>query len=190
VSKLGRGLRTAERALVRVNQALIVVMMMTMATLVFANVVSRYLFAHSLNWSEEIARYMMIWITYLGAGLAMRGGQHVAIEFGQSALPKPFHPWIRGLVAATILLFLGVLTVAGVQFTEFAWRQRSPVMQWPMGAVYLAIPIGSLLFALHFLAILRDWIGRTPGVEAVESATGESLQDRDRPRDPPTEAHG
>ena len=190
MSGLATGLRRAERVLVRVNQALIVLMMMTMATLVFTNVVSRYLFAHSLNWSEEIARYLMIWITYLGAGLAMRNGQHVAIEFGQAALPKALHPWIRGLVAATILVFLGVITVAGIQFTEFAWRQRTPVMQWPMGAVYLAIPIGSLLFALHFLAILRDWIGRTPGVEAVESATGASLQDREDPGDPSTEAGG
>jgi TRAP-type C4-dicarboxylate transport system permease small subunit len=190
VSGLGTGLRRAERVLVRVNQALIVAMMMTMSTLVFANVVSRYGFGHSLNWSEEIARYLMIWITYLGAGLAMRQGQHVAIEFGQAALPKALHPWIRGFVAATILVFLGVITVAGVQFTEFAWRQRTPVMQWPMGAVYLAIPIGSLLFALHFLAILREWIGRTPGVEAVESATGESLQDRGSARGEPTEVSG
>jgi TRAP-type C4-dicarboxylate transport system permease small subunit len=186
VNRLASGLKRAERVLVRVNQTLVIVMMMAMASLVFANVVSRYVFANSLNWSEEIARYLMIWVTYLGAGLAMRNGQHVAIEFGQSALPKALHPWIRGLVAATILVFLGVITVAGVQFTEFAWRQRTPVMQWPMGAVYLAIPIGSLLFALHFLAILRDWIGRTPGTEAIESATGESLQDRDRPREQPT----
>lgn len=164
-------LRTAERGLVAANQVLVIVMMMVMATLVFTNVVSRYVFAHSLNWSEEIARYLMVWVAYIGAGLAMREGQHVAIEFGQAALPRVLHPWIRGVVAATILTFLVVLTVAGIQFSDFAWRQRTPVMQWPMGAVYLAIPIGSLLFALHFVATLGDWIRRAPGLEAPDATT-------------------
>lgn len=163
-------LRALERGLVTTNQVLVILMMMVMATLVFTNVVSRYVFAHSLNWSEEIARYLMVWVTYIGAGLAMREGQHVAIEFGQAALPRALHPWLRGVVAATILVFLVVLTIAGIQFSDFAWRQRSPVMQWPMGAVYLAIPIGSTLFALHFVAILGDWIRRPPGLEAPESA--------------------
>ncbi len=171
------GLRSAERVLTRTNEALIVVMMMVMAALVFTNVVSRYVFATSLNWSEEVSRYMMVWITYLGAGLAMRSGQHVAIEFGQARLPKAAHVWVRGLVALTILVFLGVLTYVGIQFSDFAWRQRSPVMQWPMGAVYLAIPIGSLLFGLHFIAILNDWLRQAPGAEAIESVTGESLDE-------------
>ena len=164
-------LRAAEKGLVKTNEVLVIVMMMVMATLVFANVVSRYVFAHSLNWSEEIARFLMVWIAYIGAGLAMREGQHVAIEFGQAALPRVLHPWIRGVVAAAVLTFLVVLTIAGIQFSDFAWRQRSPVMQWPMGAVYLAIPIGSLLFALHFVAILGDWIRRPPGFEAPDPST-------------------
>lgn len=162
-----RWLAVAERALLATNRAAVIVMMMAMAGLVFTNVVSRYVFAHSLNWSEEIARYLMVWVTYIGAGLAMREGQHVAIEFGQAFLPKQLHVWIRGLVALAILFFLVVLTVAGIQFSEFAWRQRTPVMQWPMGAMYLAVPIGSSLFALHFLAIVREWIQRPPGLEVV-----------------------
>lgn len=168
-----RLLRTLERGLVTANQAAIVLMMMAMAGLVFGNVVSRYVFGNSLNWSEEIARYLMIWITYLGAGLAMREGQHVAIEYAQTLLPRRMQPWVRGFVALLILAFLAILTYVGFQFSEFAWRQRTPVMQWPMGAMYLAIPIGALLFAMHFLAIAREWIVAVPGFEepeGVESA--------------------
>lgn len=165
-----RALRVLERGLITVNQAAVVLMMMAMAGLVFANVVSRYVFGDSLNWSEEIARYLMIWVTYIGAGLAMREGQHVAIEYAQTLLPRALQPWIRGFVALIILVFLGVLTYVGIQFSDFAWRQRSPVMQWPMGAVYLSIPIGASLFALHFLAIVRDWVMATPGFEEPEGA--------------------
>ena len=74
------GLRRLERAFVRLNQGLVMLMMMAMAALVFTNVVTRYLFGFSLNWAEEASRYLMIWVAYLGAGLAMREGRHVAIE--------------------------------------------------------------------------------------------------------------
>lgn len=174
-----RWLRAAETALLATNRLAVILMMMSMAALVFANVVSRYVFSHSLNWSEEIARYLMVWVTYVGAGLAMREGQHVAIEFGQSFLPKRLHAWVRGLVAITILVFLVIITVVGVQFSDFAWRQRTPVMQWPMGAMYLAVPIGSMLFALHFVAIARDWIQRSPGLEIVSPTPDATLQPSD-----------
>lgn len=150
------------------NQAAVVAMMAGMAALVFVNVVTRYGFGRSLNWSEEIARYLMVWVTYLGAGLAMREGQHVAIEYLQGLLPRRWVPVARALLWAIIVAFLIVLTVAGVQFSRFAWNQRSPVMGWRMGAVYLAIPIGSLLFALHLTMMVRAFV--TKDVTADELA--------------------
>lgn len=169
-------LKGLETALVRVNQVAIVAMMMSMATLVFVNVVARYVFSASLNWSEEIARYLMIWVTYLGAGLAMREGQHVAIESGQRLLPRPALPWFRALVGLVILSFLVVLTVVGFQFAEFTWRQRTPVMQWSKGAMYLAVPIGAILFALHLVAVFRMWIHKSvdPEDEAAAIVGGEA----------------
>ena len=62
----------AEAWLVRANQALIIGLMAVMAVLVFVNVVTRYVFNHSIIWVEELTQYQMIWITYLGAGLALR----------------------------------------------------------------------------------------------------------------------
>jgi len=151
-------LQRAERALVLANQAAVVAMMAAMAALVFVNVVTRYGFGVSLNWSEEIARYLMVWVTYVGAGLAMREGMHVALEYLQGLLPKRWTRIARGGLWAIILAFLITLTVAGVQFSHFAWNQRSPVMGWRMGMVYLAIPVGSLLFALHLVLIVRSFV--------------------------------
>ncbi len=157
-----------EAALVWTNQALVIALMALMAGLVFVNVVTRYVFGFSLNWSEEIARFAMVWVTYLGAGLALREGQHVAIEYLQSLLPRRFQPWARSFVWLVMLVFLAALTVAGFQFSAFAWKQRSPVMGWRMGAVYLAIPFGALLFAIHLLVAARAFI--TKDVSADELA--------------------
>ena len=156
-----------ERGLVLANQTVVVLLMMLMAALVFANVVTRYAFGFSLNWSEEIARYAMVWVTYLGAGLALREGQHVAIEYLQTLLPARFRPYARALVWLVILLFLIVLTVAGFRFSAFAWQQRSPVMGWRMGAVYLTIPLGAMLFALHLLIGARAYISKDLSVDEL-----------------------
>ena len=76
-----------ERYLVAANRAIIFLMMAVMATLVFVNVVTRYVFNFSIIWAEEVSQYLMIWIAYLGAGLALREGRHVAVEMLQDRLP-------------------------------------------------------------------------------------------------------
>lgn len=161
----------AERVLVVANQAVIVSLMMLMAGLVFANVITRYVFGFSLNWSEEIARYAMVWVTYLGAGLAMREGQHVAIEYLQSVLPRRWQPYVRAGVWLVIMAFLIVFTIAGFQFSSFAWRQRSPVMGWRMGAVYLTIPIGTMLFALHMIIGAKAYVTKDLSVDELAADT-------------------
>jgi TRAP-type transport system small permease protein len=71
-----------ERAFVRANQAAVIVLMGTMATLVFVNVVARYIFNASIIWVEEVTQYEMIWVTYLGAGLALREGRQARSSAG------------------------------------------------------------------------------------------------------------
>lgn len=165
---MSRALGRLEMAFVRLNQGLIVAMMMAMAVLVFTNVVTRYLFGFSVNWSEEVSRFLMIWVAYLGAGLAMREGRHVAIEYFQGLLPARFTPYARGLVAVLVLAFLVTLAYLGLQLAQFAWRQRTPVLGLPQGMIYLAIPIGAVLFALHFVIILRDYLGQKPNAVDVD----------------------
>jgi TRAP-type transport system small permease protein len=167
-----------ETAFVRLNQGLVMVMMMLMAALVFANVVTRYAFGFSLNWSEEASRFLMIWVAYLGAGLAMREGRHVAIEYLQGLLPARAAPIARALVALLVLAFLVTLAALGTQLAQFAWRQRTPVLGLPQGLIYLAIPIGAALFALHFVLILRGYLVQRPNAVDVDELVPPSPSER------------
>ncbi len=178
-----------ERAFVAVNQGVVIALMAWMALLVFANVVTRYAFGFSVNWAEEQARFAMIWLTYLAAGLAMREGRHVAIEFVQGLLPRRAAIALRAVVALVVLAFLAVLTWLGVEIVQFAWGQRTPVLGWPQGAVYLAIPIGAALFAIHFLIAMRDWLVQQPNaIDAEVSAAEAALRAAATPADAPTDA--
>jgi len=144
--------------------------------LVFVNVVCRYIFTFSIIWAEEVSQYLMIWIAYLGAGLAMREGRHVAIEMLQDRLPTPLGRTLRMVVGGLVLGFLGLVTVLGFQFVAFAWQQETPVLNISLGIPYLAVPIGAMLFALHLLLTFRNYVEKqyAPGY-ILEDLSGEEM---------------
>ena len=159
--------RRAEQVLVRVNGAVIAGMLFVMFLLVFANVVTRYAFGFSLNWAEEASRFLMIWITYLGAGLAMREGQHAAITLLQNLLPDRIARWLRALVALIMIAFMATLAFLGFQYSKMTMDQTTAGLRLPSGAVYLAVPLGAIGFVLHLIAGLRDYV-KGPSTESSE----------------------
>jgi TRAP-type C4-dicarboxylate transport system permease small subunit len=165
-----------ERYLVAANRAVIFLMMAVMTTLVFVNVIARYVLNFSIIWAEEVSQYLMIWIAYLGAGLALREGRHVALEMLHDRLSAPLSRRVRMAVAGILLVFLGWVTILGFQFAIFVWNQETPVLNISLGIPSLAIPIGTLLFAVHLVFIFRNYAERryVPGY-VLEDLSGEGI---------------
>ena len=147
-----------ERAFVGANRWAVIAMMAAMVALVFANVLTRYVLNYSIIWAEELSQYLMVWIAYIGAGLALREGRHVSVDIGQDALPPAGRTALRFVVAVLVLAFMATLTVLGVQFSQFAWDLETPVMQARLGLIYAAVPVGAALFCVHFLFFFRDYV--------------------------------
>jgi TRAP-type C4-dicarboxylate transport system permease small subunit len=167
---------TFERVMVAVNRWIVIAMMAVMATLVFMNVVSRYIFNHSIIWAEEVSQYLMVWVAFLGAGLALRQGRHVAIEILQDRLPSTARRMTRHLVALLLIVFMGVLIVLGFQFARFAWDQETPVLNIPLGIPYMAVPIGALLLLIHLFFLYRAYIdGHYDVPESLEAEIDEEV---------------
>jgi TRAP-type C4-dicarboxylate transport system permease small subunit len=150
----------AEAAFVAANQWLIIALMASMAVLVFANVVLRYLSNQSLIWVEELTQYQMIWITWLGAGLGLREGRHVAVDLLQDRLPASVRRTLRSAIAVVMLGFLAALAWFGMQIVAFSWDQETPMMGLRTGIPYLGIPIGALILAMHLVLFFREFVGR------------------------------
>ena len=152
------GLGAAEAAFVSANRWVVIALMATMAVLVFANVVSRYLLNTSIIWVEEITRYMMVWVGFLGSGLVLRLGAHIGVDALQDALPARAARVLRAAIAALLAATFAAMTWHGVRYVAFAWDQETPVLNWSTGAIYLAIPIGSALMLVHLAFIARGYI--------------------------------
>jgi TRAP-type C4-dicarboxylate transport system permease small subunit len=165
-----------ERVVVTVNRWVVIAMMVVMTTLVFMNVVCRYILNFSIIWAEEVSQYLMVWVAFLAAGLALREGRHVAIEMLQDRLPSRARRMMRHLVAVLLILFMGILIVLGFQFAHFAWDQETPVLNIPLGIVYLAVPIGALLLMIHLFFLYRAYIdGRYDVPESLEAEIDEEV---------------
>jgi len=149
-----------EHIFLRTNQVLIGSMMGGMFILVFVNVVSRYIFGLSFATTEEISTFLMIWITYIGAGLALREGRLAAIDLFQDMIPMKSRRIFRVVLGVVILLFFGILAYYGAKMVQFGWSQETWATQIPRGIPYLAIPIGSVVFGLHLVLMFREWVDK------------------------------
>jgi len=150
-------LHRLDRALLHANRWAVIVMLAAMALMVFANVALRFLTDQSILWVEEASRYLMIWLTFIGGGLVLRYGGHVGIDSLQERFPA-LAPWIRAVIVALLLALFVFLAGVAARYVALTWVQTTPVMGIPMGAVYLALPVGFGLMALHLLVMAAPWI--------------------------------
>jgi len=139
-------------ALVRLS-TLLVFAVMVLA--VMGQVVFRYVLRISVPWSEELARFLFIWATFLGASIAFCEGGHINVSFFVGRIRNiRAQALVRLTAYAFCLWFLGMYVWDGFILCNrlIAMGQTSPAIpRLLMGVVYLAIPIGSLLMICNIL---------------------------------------
>lgn len=137
-----------------VERLLDVILLVAITVMVFAicwQVFGRYVLNHSPVWTEEVARFLMAWITLLGSAAVLRRRGHIAVTFVIELLPRPV-AFAVGLVRDTLILIMaGALGWYGYGFAVVGGRRDSAALEIPMFYPYLAIPIGAAMIALLLL---------------------------------------
>ncbi|WP_249870404.1 TRAP transporter small permease [Oceanobacillus saliphilus] len=126
-----------------------------MAILVFSTfmqVVFRFVLNNPLAWTEELARYSLVVLTFLGAAYAMSLKQHIGIEILVDRFPPAGKKVMQMIALLVCLLFYLLMIVQGFSLANSAMNQLSPVLRIPMGMLYLVIPISGLLLAVNHLS--------------------------------------
>lgn len=147
-----------EELFIAANRWALIALLAVMSALVIANVFARYTFGFSFSWVEEVSRYMMIWVCFLGAGPALRVGGHIAIDTLHQSVSPSVAKLLRMLIVVVIASTLVVIGFLGIEYSLFAWEQETPVLGWSYGQIYLAMPIGSFLTLIHLGLVSRKWI--------------------------------
>ncbi|MCF3974374.1 TRAP transporter small permease [Paracoccus salsus] len=151
-------MRRIERAFVILNGAAVIAGLALMAVVVGWNVAARYLWAGSLPWADEVARYTMIWLTFLGSGLALREGAHVAIANAQEALPRPAQRLLRLFILLILFGFFAFMVWVGIDYMNRMSIQKSAALRLPMKWVYAAMPAGFVLMILHLALVAPRYL--------------------------------
>lgn len=119
--------------------------------------ITGWIYSTSLNvltWTEELARYLMVWTVFIGAAIGAKLGAHVGVEAFITLLPARFTRrclLLGGVISAAFSLFLVWYGLEVVQRIIDA-GQVSPALEIPMFYVYAILPAGALLMAVHFFA--------------------------------------
>jgi len=145
-----------------------VILSCMMAYFVFATalqVIARYVLAVSVPWAEETARYVFIWMIFLGAAYAAKKGLHIKVDILENAMGKHGRI-VKNVSSLLFLVFTLIMTYAGATICSgmISKPQYSSVLKVPMVYIYAALPVGMLITALRM--VQRMWRDAGKGREA------------------------
>lgn len=129
-------------------------LLLLVLVLVVFQVVSRYVFSSPFVWSEELARFSLLWLTFVVAGLVMARRLHVTVSVGDRLLGHRGRVVVEAFAAVVVLAVCVVLVLTAPQFLATAGRTSSPAAGIPMGWVYGSAVVGFLLMGVHSVALL------------------------------------
>ena len=151
------------RLLSRLIESLVVLIAGIIVAIVTAEVTLRYLFSHSLIFTEELSRYLMVWIVFLGSALAIRDGSHIHIQILVKRLSARMQQIVKLAAYALIIAFLVFITVEGLKILPRQLQQMCITIDISLFYFYLAIPVGSILMIIFLLPIIRQTLaGKSP----------------------------
>jgi TRAP-type C4-dicarboxylate transport system permease small subunit len=128
----------------------------------------------SLSWTEEAARYLFIWIIWLGASGAVRDRSHIGIAFLVNFLPARLRLAVALVVNALVLFFLANVVYWGWRAVVRQWDIPTAALELPTGLVYLVLPVSAALMVVRTIVQMHEDV-RAGDPAAVPAAHSVSL---------------
>ena len=133
----------------RAIQLVIILMFAVLIGTVFYQVLGRYLLNAPPSWSEELARFLQVWIALLASALCIHQSMHLGVDYLLHAVPPRGRAALEVLVHVMVSGFLLLLLVQGIKILDVAAVQTSPAMGINMWYAYLAVPVGAALMLIE-----------------------------------------
>ncbi|NBS94708.1 MAG: TRAP transporter large permease subunit [Betaproteobacteria bacterium] len=148
-------------------EALSALLLMVIIGLLLTAVLTRYVFSQPLVWVDEIVSLSFIWVTMIGAALAMHRNEHLRLTIVVERLPEVWRPYLHGFALASVVAFLMATIPYAWEYTQEEWVIRTPALDMPNAFRVAAIPFG--LTAM--LAIVLAYASKTLPLRALLVAT-------------------
>ncbi|MCO5119565.1 MAG: TRAP transporter small permease [Burkholderiaceae bacterium] len=116
-----------------------------------AQVVCRYLLSYSLPWADELARFSLVWMVFVGMVATLARGQHVTADVLLERYRGRMRLIMLTLVDLASILLFGCLLYGGVKLVEMTGTQMTASLGVPKSWIYAALPIGATLMLIELL---------------------------------------
>ena len=133
--------------------AFLIAIVAVMTGVVFLQVLYRYVFSQPLQWSEELARYLFVWLSIIGAALALQKKGHFGLDLFYKMLSTRLQRFIKFPVVLLMGIVIFVILFHGIILVQKTALQESPAMGISMAWAYASLPAGGALMAIHLIAL-------------------------------------
>lgn len=166
----------------RILQILLATMMALLVIDVTWQVLTRFILPQPSSFTEEVARFLLIWISLIGGAYAYRLHSHLGFDLFVRNLPKKKAMFMYRICCVLVGIFaLLVLIVGGSNLVHLTWSlgQFSPVLNLPMALIYSVLPISGILFLIYSVHFFIDANQHAPSLRAPEEDDLEQEQAND-----------
>jgi TRAP-type C4-dicarboxylate transport system permease small subunit len=132
-----------------VVERLCVALLVVLVLDVWLGVLARYVLPFRLTFTEELARYLMIWMALLAVSCGIAHREHIGVEFIFARLPAPVRRWLALAFDLTAFAFFAILFFYGLGFTVTGFQRLSMIYQIPKGWFFAGVPIAAGLACLQ-----------------------------------------
>lgn len=141
------------RFLTKLLNSTLAILLALMVVIVFSNVIGRYFLESALAWSEEISRFLFIWLVFFGAILAYVNDEHLALDLLVKVLPTKVSQMVAVIADLLVVYALSLITIGGYKITLENWAWLSPAAEIPYGYVYIVVPFTGAILIIQ--AVLK-----------------------------------
>ena len=140
--------------LTKAIEAICAVLIALVTILTFVQVIRRFIFNAAFPWAEEIAIYIMIWITFLGAVLCLRHQEHTRIDAFINLFPVRIRKWIEVFDLVVCFVFMMLLCYHSIPLLKMMGKFTAAASKTPMYLVYSAILVSGVLMIPYFVMLI------------------------------------
>lgn len=140
-----------DRAILLLNAQAVALSLAFMTVVVIALVLGRNLFGLAFFWGEELARYAMIYMAFLGGAVAIRADQNPKLTVFTSMFPEVLRRYLSRVIALLMAVTLIVLFFQGLDIALNEGRMKTPALRINFFWVFLAVPIGAAAMLIQLI---------------------------------------
>ncbi|MBI3967669.1 MAG: TRAP transporter small permease [Chloroflexi bacterium] len=154
----------------RIVEPLCALLLLAIVLVLFVGVLFRYAFNLPLGWTEEIARFGLVWMTFLGAYLAFRRGIHMHIDLAVAKMSARARSRLHVVGNLLMAVLIAILIRAGVQYAGEFFGDPSPYLRFPIGLQYVALPLAGILWLLALAVRTKAAVTQAPEDEPTAAS--------------------